>query len=40
MAKYRWKPIEDLPANWQSMASDEISRLLDVWKALKAELEG
>lgn len=32
MAGYKWKPIEDLPADWQKLASSELAGLFAVWK--------
>ncbi len=29
---YKWKPIEDLPDDWQKLASSELAGLFAVWK--------
>lgn len=29
---YQWKPIEDLPEDWQKLASSELAGLFAVWK--------
>ncbi|MFN0109463.1 MAG: Fic family protein [Blastocatellia bacterium] len=32
MTGYKWKPIEDLPDDWQKLASSELAGLFAVWK--------
>lgn len=32
MPGYKWKPIEDLPNDWQKLASSELAGLFAVWK--------
>jgi len=32
MTDYQWRPIEDLPENWQKLASSEMTGLFAVWK--------
>ena len=32
MADYKWKPIEDLPADWTKLASSELAGLASVWR--------
>lgn len=32
MTGYKWKPIEDLPNDWQKLASSELAGLFAVWK--------
>lgn len=32
MPGYKWKPIEDLPDDWQKLASSELAGLFAVWK--------
>lgn len=32
MKGYRWRPIEDLPDDWQKFASSELAGLFAVWK--------
>ena len=32
MSVYKWKPIEDLPDDWQKLASSELAGLFAVWK--------
>jgi fido (protein-threonine AMPylation protein) len=35
---YKWSPIEDLPANWQAMASPDMPSLVRVWEEQAARL--
>ncbi len=39
MSGYKWNPIEDLPANWRDMASEELKSLSGLWKEQKGSLE-
>ena len=39
MDSLRWRPIEDLPADWQSLASDELASLAPIWKEQKGKLD-
>jgi Fic family protein len=34
-----WKPIEDLPENWQDLAHDELAALAQVWQEQRDKLE-
>lgn len=29
---YQWKPIEDLPSDWETSASSEVQALAEIWK--------
>jgi len=31
MSTYRWKPIEDLPEDWQDLVADELGSLAAIW---------
>ena len=31
MNSYKWKPIEDLPANWHKIASTDLNSLAAIW---------
>jgi hypothetical protein len=35
---YKWRPIEDLPQNWQTMASPDMPSLVRVWEEQAARL--
>ncbi len=35
---YKWKPLEDLPENWQELASEEPEALASVWQEQRASL--
>lgn len=37
---HNWTPIEDLPADWQSLAKVELANYVQVWQEEKARLEG
>jgi Fic family protein len=39
MASYIWKPIEDLPENWQDLASTELQSLASIWKEQAVRLQ-
>lgn len=39
MPEYKWKPIEDLPPDWQEMASEELKSLSGLWREQKGSLE-
>ncbi|MBI4673987.1 MAG: Fic family protein [Chloroflexi bacterium] len=32
MSSEQWEPIQDLPANWQQLASSELESLASIWK--------
>lgn len=36
---HKWRPIEDLPEDWQSLTDGELDSLLLVWQDQKASLE-
>ncbi len=40
MAKYRWKPIEDLPSNWKEKVSEELTSSARAWDEVMTKLEG
>jgi len=31
MNSYKWEPVEDLPDNWQEMASKDLQNLAEIW---------
>ena len=35
---YKWKPLEDLPQNWQELASEELEALAGIWQEQRASL--
>lgn len=37
---HKWQPIEDLPADWSTLRSDELAALLRVWKVQRTRLDG
>lgn len=39
MSAYRWKPIEDLPEDWQDMVADELQSLASIWIEQSARLK-
>lgn len=39
MLEYKWKPIEDLPTDWMSMASPELKGLSATWAEQSAKLK-
>lgn len=38
MAQVRWQPIEDLPQDWQNLASSELKALAEVWQTQATRL--
>lgn len=40
MPDYKWRPIEDLPADWEALATEDLSSLADIWAEQKQRLEG
>jgi len=38
MSTYRWKPIEDLPEDWQDLVADELGSLAAIWIEQSARL--
>ena len=38
MIAYHWKPIEDLPDDWQTLASSELEGLMQIWKEQHSRL--
>ena len=39
MTAFSWRPIEDLPKNWPSLASSELAGLVQVWQEQHVRLE-
>ena len=39
MIAYTWRPIEDLPDNWSTLASSELAGLIQVWHDQQFRLE-
>ena len=39
MSPYRWKPIEDLPEDWQDMVADDLQSLASIWIEQSARLK-
>lgn len=39
MTAYSWRPFEDLPDNWPSLASSELAGLIQVWIDQRSRLE-
>jgi Fic family protein len=39
MVSFTWHPIEDLPDDWQKLASSELAGLLHVWREQRERLE-
>src|SRR5438874_13396994 len=39
METYHWKPIEDLPEDWNNLASPELESLAAIWKEQSARLK-
>jgi hypothetical protein len=37
---HRWKPITDLPLDWEALASRELRALTAVWEEQRGSLRG
>ena len=38
-ASYKWKPVEDLPEEWQNLSSTELGSLASIWQEQSARIQ-